>query len=71
MTLTLDNTKSTVDVSWKASVTDLLPSGAPWASSTDANGNPLTSGTVPAGKTQTISVNPVRGLCTFSTGEKS
>src|SRR5262249_42558133 len=71
VTLTLDNTKSTVDVSWQAKVTDMLPSGAPWASITDANGTPLIGGTVPAGKMQTIIVNPVRGLCTFSTGGKS
>jgi hypothetical protein len=62
----LDNSQSTVAVSWQASARERLPNGAPWATITDANGNPLTQGTIPAGKTQPITVVPAIRLCSLS-----
>jgi hypothetical protein len=71
--LVLDNSKSTVAVSWRVSSLSSFPSGAPWASVTDSAGKPVSSGTVPAGKSQTITVNPDPGgsppginVCRFS-----
>jgi hypothetical protein len=56
-TLTLDNTKSTVAVSWQARAVETILN-APWAGITDAAGNPFTSGTVGAGAAQSIIVSP-------------
>jgi hypothetical protein len=58
--LTLDNSKSTVAVSWQASADQLLPSGAPWATIAPA------SGTVAAGGQQTTIVTPASILCRYS-----
>jgi hypothetical protein len=60
-TFKLDNSKSTVAVSWKASARDMLPSGAPWATIT-----PVASGTVAAGGTQSVTVTPSNILCRYS-----
>jgi hypothetical protein len=56
-TLTLNNIKSTVAVRWQASAVQTVLN-APWATITDVTGAPVSSGTVPAGKSQTIIVNP-------------
>lgn len=65
VTLTLDNSKSTVAVRWQAGAVNLLPSGAPWATIT-MGGQPVTSGMVAAGGTQSITVTPDTLLCRYS-----
>ena len=65
-TLTLDNSQSTVAVSWQVKPIDSIASGAPWATITDAAGTPVTSGTVAPGSTQTITVKPASILCKYT-----
>ena len=59
VTLTLDNTKSTVAVRWQATVVENDGAGVAWAYTVNPlNGGPLTSGMIGAPGTQQISVTP-------------
>lgn len=52
-TITLDNTSSTIPVGWQAAVPDTLQrSGNPWAALS------MVQGTIPAGKSQDVTVSP-------------
>jgi hypothetical protein len=65
--LTLDNTKGTAAVSWRAAAREAIPgSVTPWATIT-----PTDSDTVVAGAKQIITVNPDPTLCLFSHNGKS
>jgi hypothetical protein len=59
VTLTLDNTKSTVAVSWQATAVESV-SGGPWADISPAGG------TVPPGGTRSTTVTPASHLCQSS-----
>jgi hypothetical protein len=59
-TLTLDNSQSTLAVSWQATAVETV-SGEPWATI-----SAVTSGTVAAGGTQSITVSPAPSLCQSS-----
>ncbi len=60
--IVLDNSGGQADVSWQASISDQAPSGGePWA--TFADGSEAASGTVAAGQTQQLQVQPARDLC--------
>jgi hypothetical protein len=59
LAVTLDNSGSTVTVSWQATIMDTVPSTKePWAGISSA------SGTLAAGQTATLSVTPAKDLCT-------
>jgi hypothetical protein len=59
LAVTLDNSGSTVAVSWQATVVDAVPSTKePWAGISPA------SGTLAAGQTATLGVTPAKDLCT-------
>jgi hypothetical protein len=58
----LDNGAGGTDTPWQASITDQSPGGGePWASFT--GGGETVSGTVPAGQTQQLQVQPAPDLC--------
>jgi hypothetical protein len=65
----LDNSAGRTNMLWQASITDQAPGGAePWAAFT--GGGETASGTVPAGQSQQLQVQPARDLCrrVFDTG---
>jgi hypothetical protein len=60
--IVLDNNAGRADTPWQASITDLAPGGGePWASFTD--GSEAASGTVPAGQTEQLRLQPAPDLC--------
>ncbi len=62
-TLLLDNTGSTVSVTWQIQITDKDRSGHPWATASPA------SGAVPAGQQETFLLVPTSKLCQHTKGE--
>jgi hypothetical protein len=60
--IALDNSAGGTNIPWQASITDQAPGGGePWA--TFADGSQAVSGTVSAGQTQQLQVQPARDLC--------
>ncbi len=62
LVVTLDNSGSTVAVSWSISITSTDPQGNVWASADSAGG------TIPAGQVATVTITPISALCTDLAG---
>ncbi len=57
LVVTLDNTGSNVAVNWQINITDTDPAGHVWATAS------ATSGTVPVGQSQMVTITPISTLC--------
>lgn len=65
LTLTINNSKSTVALTWQVTITDTDPAGKVWASASP------TSGTIPAGQQAQVTITPISSLCADMAGAQN
>ncbi len=65
LTLTINNSKSSVALTWQVTITDTDPAGKVWASASP------TSGTIPAGQQAQVTITPISSLCADMAGAQN